>query len=135
MSAQTTQPFHARESSSARLTATVKDESETPIPGASLGTLTLMLYDQRTELASPGSTAAIINGRNRQNVLNANGCTIDGSGNMVMIFSTADNVIVNPTLARKSERHVALFEYTYAAGLKAGKEEVLIDVFNLSRTT
>lgn len=133
MSAQITQPFHARESGSARLTAVVKDETETPIPGASLGTLTLMLYDQATELATPGTTEAIINSRNRQDVLNANGCVVDSTGGLVMTFGPADNVIFHPT--KSSERHVALFEYTYAAGLKAGKEEVLIDVYNLSRTT
>lgn len=131
---QTTQPFRARESSTARLTAIVEDETETAIPGASLDTLTLHLYDQKTELASPGTTAAVLNGRNRQNVLNANGCTVDSSGGLEMIFTPADNVIVN-TGAWESERHVALFEYTYAAGLKAGKEEVLIDVVNYSRTT
>lgn len=133
MSTQTSQPFHARESSSARLTAVIKDEAEVAIPAASLGTLTLLLYDQLTDFSSPGSTAAIINGRNRQDVLNANGCAIDGSGNLVMTFSPADNIIINT--GKSSERHVALFEYTYAAGLKAGKEQVLVDVYNLSRST
>jgi hypothetical protein len=133
MSAQTTQPFHARESSSSRLEAVIKDEDEVAIPAASLGTLTLMLYDQITELASPGSTAAIINSRNRQSVLNANGGTVDASGNMVMTFTPADNEIRHTS--RSSERHVALFEYSYAGGLKAGKEQVLVDVYNYHRTT
>jgi len=129
---QSKQPFHVRESSSARLTATIKDETETPIPAVSLGTLTLLLYDQRTELASPGSTAAVINSRNRQDVLNANGCVVDSSGNLTLTLSPADNVIVNT--GESSERHVALFEWTYGAGLKGGKEEVLIDVTNYART-
>lgn len=130
---QTTQPFQARESSSSRLIATVEDETETAIPAASIDTLTLHLYDQLTELNSPGSTAAVLNGRNRQNVLNTNGCTIDASGNLEMIFTPADNAIVNT--GKSVERHIALFEYTYAAGLKAGKEEVKIDVTNYVRTT
>lgn len=130
---QTTQPFHAREASTAKLTATIKDESEAVIPAASLDTLTLLLYDQTTHLANPASTAAIINSRNYQDVLNANGCTVSTGGALVMTFTPADNVIVNP--GKSSERHVALFEYTYAAGLKAGKEEVLVDVYNYSRTT
>ena len=133
MSAQTTQPFHAREASSSKLTATIQDESETAIPAASLGTLTLTLYDQLTELNSPGSTAAIINSRDAQDVLNANGCTVSTGGVMTMTFTPADNIIVNT--GKSSERHVALFKYTYAAGLKAGKQEVLIDVYNYSRTT
>lgn len=133
MSAQTTQPFHARESASAKLTATIQDESETAIPAASLATLTLLLYDQTTELANPGTTTAVINSRNRQNILNANGCAVSTGGVMTLTLTPADNVIVNTGLS--SERHVALIEYTYGAGLKAGKEEVLIDVFNYSRTT
>ena len=131
---QTTQPFRARESSTARLTAVVEDETETAIPSASLDTLTLLLYDQRTQIASPGTTGAVINGRNRQSVLNANGGTVDASGNLEMLLSPADNVIIG-TGEGQSERHVALFEYTYAAGLKSGKEEILIDVFNYARTT
>lgn len=133
MSAQTSQPFHARESSSAKLTATIQDESEAVIPAASLTTLTLTLYNQATELADPDSTAAIINSRSRQDILNANGCTVSTGGVMTLTLTPADNVIVDDT--KSSERHVALIEYSYAAGLKAGKEEVLIDVLNLSRTT
>lgn len=130
---QSTQPFHVRESSTARLTATLKDETETAIPAASINTLTLLLYDQLTELASPGSTGAVINSRNRVNILNANGCTATSSGGVTLTLTPADNVIVNT--GESSERHVALFEWTYAAGLKGGKEEVLIDVSNYARTT
>ncbi|MEY4932894.1 MAG: hypothetical protein RLZZ403_1214 [Pseudomonadota bacterium] len=130
---QATQPFHARESSSAKLTATIKDETEAVIPAASLTTLTLLLYDQTTHLASATSTAAIINSRNRQDVLNTNGCTVSTGGVLTMTFSPADNIIINT--GKSSERHVALFEYTYAAGAKAGKEEVLMDVYNYARTT
>lgn len=130
---QSTQPFEVREASSARLTATIKDETETAIPAVSLSTLTLLLYDQQTELDSPGSTAAIINSRNRIDILNANGCIVDSSGNLTLTLSPADNVIVNT--GESSERHVALFEWTYAAGLKGGKEEVWIDVLNYARTT
>lgn len=133
MSAQTTQPFHARESSSAKLTATIQDEAEAAIPAASLSTLTLTLYDQTTELANPGTTTAIINSRYAQDILNANGCTVSTGGVMTMTFTPADNIIVNT--GKSSERHVALLEYTYAAGLKAGKQEVLIDVWNYSRTS
>ena len=130
---QSRQPFHVRESSSARLTATIKDETETAIPAASIDTLTLELYDQRTHLDSPGSTAAIINGRAGQDILNANGCVVDSSGNLTLTLKPADNVIVNA--GQSSERHVALLKWTYAAGLKAGMEEVLLDVVNYARTT
>lgn len=130
---QSTQPFQAKESSTAKLTGIIEDEDGTGIPAASLATLTLHLYDQTTELASPGTTAAIINSRNRQDILNTNGCTVDSTGGFVLTLSTADNQIVNT--GKSSERHVALIEWSYAAGLKAGKEEILIDVTNLSRTT
>lgn len=133
MTAQTTQPFQVRESTSSQLTATLKDEAEVAIPAVNLSTLTLMLYDQTTETENPGTTGAIINNRNRQDILNANGGTVDANGLLTMVFEPADNVIINTGVIE--ERHVALLEYTYAAGLKAGKEEVLIDVFNYSRTT
>ncbi len=133
MSAQTTQPFEAREASTAKLTATIQDESEAVIPAAQLSTLRLTLYDQATELADPDSTAAIINSRTAQNILNANGCTVSTGGVMTLTLTPADNIIVDAT--KSSERHVALIEYTYAAGLKAGKEEILIDVLNYSRTS
>ena len=132
MSAQTTQPFQAKEGCTAKLTATIRDEDEAVIPAASLTTLTLLLYDQATQLASPGSTAAVINSRNRQDVLNVNGCTVSTGGALAMVFTPADNVILDTSSL--TERHVALFEYTYAV-TKAGKEEVLIDVVNLTRTT
>jgi hypothetical protein len=130
---QTTQPFHARESSTAQLTAVVEDETGTAIPGVSLDSMTLHLYNQKTELASPGTTDAVINGRYNQNILNANGGTVDSSGRLVMVFTPADNQIIDT--GKSTERHVALFGFTYAAGLKAGKEEVLIDVTNYARTT
>lgn len=130
---QSTQPFQAKESSTAKLTGIIEDEDGTGIPAASLSSLTLSLYDQATELATPGSTSAIINSRNRQSILNTNGCTVDSTGGFVLTLSTADNAIVNST--KDTERHVALIEWTYAAGLKAGKEAVLVDVSNLARTT
>jgi hypothetical protein len=132
MTTQTTQPFVVSESCSAQYTALVQDETGAGIPAASINTLTLTLYAQPLELASPGTTAAIINSRSKQDILNTNGCTSSSSGALVMTFSPADNVIVG---SGQVERHVALFEYTYAATTKAGKEEVLIDVINLSRTT
>jgi len=138
MSVQTTQPFHVREGSTSKLTAVIRDENETGIPAASLTTLTLTLYDQLTKLTLTTNydlvpAAAIINSRNRQDVLNTNGCTIDGSGNLAMTFTPTDNVIVNT--GKSTERHIALFAYTYAAGLKAGKEQVQIDVYNYAQTT
>lgn len=106
-----------------KLTSTIKDENLTGIPNTSLTTLTLTLYDVRT--------AAIIAGRNKQNVLNANGVTVDGSGNLVWVMDPADNPILDDTLAQ--EVHCALFEFTYAAGAKRGQGEVNIVVRNSAK--
>lgn len=110
------------ERSTARITAQLVDEAGAGIPGGSLTTLTLTLY--------AASSSAIINSRNAQNVLNASGVTIDASGNLTFQMDPLDNQIVgtDPT-----ERHIALFQWTWSAGAKAGKHEVLLTVVNLNQ--
>lgn len=110
------------ERSSARITAKLEDEAGAGIPGGSLTTLTLTLY-----AAGPGT---VINNRNKQNALNANGVTIDASGNLVYQMDPLDNQNIG---SDPTERHIALFEWTWSAGAKAGKHEVLLTVVNLGQ--
>ncbi len=115
-----------REACTALYTATLQDETHTAIPGSSLTTLTLTLYDQ--------ASGSILNSRNRQNVLNANNVTVTEAGVLAWTMQPADNAIVNLSVAAGArERHVALFEWTWAAGAKAGKYEVFFDVQNLTK--
>lgn len=72
----------------------------------------------------------ILNGRDDQNVLDANGGTYDPStGAFVHHFSPSDMVVQDPT--RAFERHVALFVVRYPGG--ASRREVHLRVRNLRR--
>jgi len=126
MGHKTVSKTHVAEGSSARVTAVIKDETGAVIAGSALTTLTLTLYDYVVP-------ATIINSRNAQNVLNANGVTVDASGNLTYLMDPADNPINDTTLSK--ENHVALFQWTWAAGAKAGKHEVIITVENFANVT
>jgi hypothetical protein len=112
----------AREDASALLTGTLTDEAGAAVPAAQLTTLTLTLYDK--------VTGSIINGRNAQNVLNANGVTVSAAGALAWTMDPLDNPIV--TAGSSKERHVALFKWTYGAG-KKGNAEVHVDVTDVPR--
>lgn len=150
MTAQTRQPFRVQEKTTASYACVITDHAGTPIPAVSMTTLKLTLYDLATD--------AIINARNAVSVLNVNGGTLDSSGNFTMIFDIADNVILGSATATRDladlvaargsqplplkakvrsqvETHVAFFEFTYAAGTRAGKHEVFVDVLNLNKVS
>ena len=107
----------------------VDEDGELLVP-VSLSTLTLTLYDK--------STDAIINSRDDQSVLNANGGTLystlqtdaeDNEYNFAWNSDPADSPIV--TAGSETEVHVALFEWTY--GAEAGSHQVYIRVVNLNK--
>lgn len=107
-----------------RYGATITDlDGVTPVPAASLATMTLTLYSLHSQ--------AVINARNAQNVLNANNVTIDANGVLTWEVQPADNPILDDTLA--VERHRALFAWTWGGGSKAGKHEVDFEVRNLNK--
>ena len=69
MSAPLTSPiFEVRENQTVAYTATLQDELGNPLPATSLTTLVLTLYDITSN--------TIINTRDHQNVLNANGVIV-----------------------------------------------------------
>lgn len=96
-----------------------------PIPGSVLDSLTLTLYQEYTR--------AIINSRNRQNVLQLNGVTVAEDGTLLWTMTREDTAIINDAL--RSEPHVALFEYTFpgANGTEYAKHAVRFNVDNLTR--
>ena len=115
---------HAIDAESTHLfKGTITDETSTPIPGSSLTTLTLTLYDRRT--------GQILAGRDDQNILNANGVTVDAQGKLQWTMSAADS----PHVAGDGsvETHVALFRWTFASGTKAGHSEVYFQVRDVPR--
>src|SRR3990167_5575221 len=73
---------------------------------ASLSTVKLTLYDR--------TTLAVINSRNLQNVLDANGGTVDSSGEITMRLNATDNAILDVAdelEAGDIEEHIARFTW------------------------
>ena len=97
------------EQSSADLTATLLQDSDDPqsvVPGSSLLSLTLTLYDVET--------GQIINQRDNQDVLNTNQVTVDENGLLTWYMQPEDTIIVTDELPPDStEQHIALFTFTW----------------------
>ena len=110
-----------------RYTALLTDEAGEPISGADLTTLTLTLYDQRSR--------AVINNRQAQDVLNDNDVTINTDGQLVWTMQRADNAIIGTPRPGVTETHIALFEWTWDAGTKAGLHELLIEVKQIEKVS
>jgi len=106
------------------LTIQVVDQNGNPLTADQIATLTLTLYD--------AATGTVINGRNKQNVLNANGCVIDVlSGMLNWTMDTLDNIAIGTATF---EKHKALFEWTWNkpdGGTGYGKYELVFTVENL----
>lgn len=123
----TSLPFRTRigpvlaEGVSPRLTATITDETGAPVPAANLSTLKLTLYDLISD--------AIVNGRDKVNVLNANGGTVDAQGLFTWQGSPADTAMGTPE--GDNTIRVALLEWSWAGGSRVGRHEVMFEVRNL----
>lgn len=117
--------YDVLEKTTPRYSAVVLDDQGNPLPVASLTTLTLTLY-----VVNADGTTTIVNGRNAQSVLNVNNVTVDSLGNVIWTVQPADLTFVDPTLA--FERHIALWQWTWSSGSKAGKHEVVLNVQNMT---
>jgi len=112
------------EKSTAKYTATLKDEDGNIIPAANIVSLTLTLCEV------PDGT--IINSRNDQDVLNTNNVTVDSSGILIYTLQELDTIIVNPALA--TEIHRATFKMTFNTTGKA-TWDVEFTIRNLVKVT
>lgn len=102
----------------------VGNDGVTPIPSATLSTLTLLLY-----VIKQDGTSSYLRGSvgTPQNVLNQNNVTVDPtSGLVTWSIQTADTTLVE---ALDYERHIALFQWSWAGG--AGKHEAVLVVKNI----
>lgn len=117
--------YWVNEKVTAKYSAILQDEDENALSSSDIQTLTLTLYDK--------STGTIINSRNAQDVKNTNGVSVDGSGNVIWVMEPDDNAIVTAT--SKVEKHIALFQWTWNSGAKAGRHEIVIQVKNLTKVT
>jgi hypothetical protein len=109
------------EHSTASYSCTLLDHTNQPIPGPALSSLTLTLYDRVSD--------AVLNGRDNQDVLNANDVTVDGNGVLTWLLQPADTAMHDSTLG--SEVHVALFTITWPGG--HFHHEVSFHIQNLHR--
>lgn len=112
------------ESTTPEIFATLVGLTDEAIPGSALDTLTLTYYQEYTQV--------IINGRNAQNVLQANGVTVDGAGKLLWKMTALDTVILNDSL--ETEPHIAHFVFTYTSDTpKVGSVTIRIPVANILR--
>lgn len=113
---------HVPERTSQLITLVLTDDSNEDIPLDALTALTLSLY-------LVGS-ATYINGRNKQNILNANGVTVAQTTAKILTINypmdPLDNQVVGSGV---TEQHVALVEWTLNG--KEDKHEILLRVLNL----
>lgn len=114
------------EKTTPRYTATVKDDTGAALPAASLLTLTLLLYVEKAD-----GTRAYIRGSalTGQNVLNANNVTVDINGLVTWSLQVADTTLNDSAIP--FERHIALWQWTWATS-RAGKHELVLVVKNLT---
>ena len=112
--------FNVNENTTVRVSGQFTDETGAVIGSGSMQTLAVTLYDR--------ATGAAINGRTGQNVLNANGGTLDVSGNFALQLDPADTAIIGTD---RIETHVLRMDWTWSSGNKAGRAEMTLVVNNL----
>lgn len=115
--------FAVNEGESSFYSCSLVDEAGSPIGVGVIETLTLTLYNVHT--------AAIINTRSQQNVLGANQVTVSAGGVLSWGILPADNPVINT--GAKSERHRAVFKWTWSSGAKSGINQFDIVVHRVSR--
>lgn len=111
------------EKTTPRYTAVLTSNQGTPIPAASLVTLTLLLYVTKAD-----GTYTYLRGSagTGQNVLNTNNVTVDSNGNLVWSIQAADTTLVE---AVPFEKHLALWAWTTTT--ITGRHELELNVKNL----
>jgi len=109
------------EESTAIVRAVVTDANGSPL--TALDSLTVSLFDRLT--------GVVINGRNKQSLLNANGGVFDTvTSELTWTMAPKDNIIVEQR--NEMEEHLAQIEFTYASGA-LGRYEIVLRVRNLAR--
>lgn len=114
--------YSINENNSAVYAGYITDENGATLTPGVLTSLTATLYDKAMD--------TIINNRNKMNVLNANGGTMDVNGNFELQLSRLDNPIV--TVSVGVEEHILLLEWTWGTN-RGGSKQVRILVTNLRR--
>lgn len=114
------------EKTTRKLTATVTDDDGvTPIASSALDSLTVTLHLE-------DAPATIINGVDGRDILNVNEGTVDVNGLLTYTMRPDDNPIVGTD---RTEIHLAVFKWTFAAGLKSGGKVLRLQIINVGVTT
>lgn len=107
------------EASSRLYQATLRDYLGVAIPLGAMVSITLTLRDV--------ASGQIVNSRDEQNVLNANGGTFGADGAFTFLFTPADTAAIG---AGQRQDRLATFKVTYNTG--AENHEVQFTVFNMA---
>jgi hypothetical protein len=119
------------EQSSRTVQFTLKDNTNTVVPLASLSTVTLTLFDWGTYAPGASPVVGILNSRDAQNVKNTNNVTVHAtSGLVTWSMQPDDNIIV--TLRRQIERHRAEFRFVLTSGAELDYQ-MEVEVVNLRK--
>ena len=103
---------------SAILGGTLVDlDGVTPVPGSSLSTLVVTVYEARS--------GTVINACRDRNILNVNGGVVDALGVLQLRLDAADMARLGTA---ESEVHVALVEWTWASPVRDGRTWILFTV-------
>ncbi len=130
--------FEILEDSAFPLTAQLKDTDDTDLALTDIETIVLTLYLTRGGESAPAGT--IINGRDAEDIKNANEVTISASGALTWDVQPEDTAIINDeievcdnVMKNNREVHRALIEWTktVAAGGEQGKKRIDLIVCNL----
>jgi hypothetical protein len=130
--------IEVNEDSSFPLTAQLKDTDGTDLALTDIDTITLTLFLTRGGASFPAQT--IINGRDAEDIKNANEVTISATGLLTWAVQPEDTAVINDEIevcgvVQKMERevHRALFEWTktVVTGGEQGKKRVDLIVCNL----
>lgn len=117
--------FTVTEKTTPWFTTTLVDQAKVAIPAGTLTLLELTYYDR--------ATGTIINGRNAQNVLNANGVTVDVNGLLTWKMVEAETAVLSPP---GPEAHVAELRWQWTAGTtQTGRAVLVFLVRDLTKAT
>jgi hypothetical protein len=95
-----------QEGESMNITGTLVDDDDVAIPKAGYRSFTITLHDEVSNV--------IINGRNDQDILDANGGTVNDDGSFIIRLGPDDAIIVSGTdLAGDLETHIVRIKWTW----------------------
>lgn len=114
-------PGEFAEKGTPKIKGAIRDDAGVGIPGGSITTLKLTLYDELSGDLLGGRTAG-------QDIKGINGGDVDVNGNFTLQL-TASDMAINDNI-HPAEVHIALIEWTYGASL-GNKKEIEFTVVNL----